>query len=546
MAAGVVELTAAQAALHGGLVLALAGLCTLAGAALYERCVKDGAEHTPALRLGAGFALGHSLLLALWRIGSTLSGEARLSLYASLLLLGLCCLVQRRVLLALLKLPALRRGLGSAVLVLIIVEVVVAAIWLRLYDGSDHSPLYGASIAGQIVATGKIPVLGLHYGQSMLSAAVALLARTNAHNLSLHLFLSLSVFMLAVMTYGALRTYRFGRGMSVLGAFLLMSGNYALTLVHGVSFSTLSPMLICGYTDDILAVSTFLLFVLWLDGFFTPGAAVGAQLAVALVCPAVLAASWNLTAPQNLVTGFAILGLLPPTLLIRRSPWLKRSLLLLLVFVVCFVGASQLGGPYSIKSRQDPNFHSAAAAHYGFKPEIPFAVARTAIAPLWHIRPPFDGEYPVFKLWQLEENFWSGLRLCFYPLAGLVLLGLLLHREGQNAFALPLRRFLIAASITFVTGFALTFALDIQPFDKWGLNKFLTSSLTLGMLALVAAFRLLLARSGRPGRRHLAVALAVALITAPPLLSVGTAVYHSLTAPQHMETMPQRVASLAR
>jgi hypothetical protein len=546
MAAGVMELNMVQMAWHTGLALALTSLCSLAGAAMYEQCTTGADAHSPCLRIGSGFALGISLFLVLWRLISALSGESQTSLYVTIFCLSIYCVTQRNTLRSLLTLPSLHRSLGTIALLFLLVEVVVAAIWLRLFDGSDHSQLYGTAIAGHIISTGKIPVLGLHYGQSMLSAAVAILAGTNAHNLSLHIFLTISVLMLAITVHGALRTYRLGNGLSLLGAFLFMTGSYALTLVHGVSFSTLSPMLICGYTDDILAVSTFIIFLICLDRYFTSDTPAGTKLGCALICPGVLAASWNLTAPQNIATGFAVLGLLPVGMLWRRSRWFKRSLLLLLVCGACFVGTSQLGGPFSSKARQDATFHSIASASYQFKPEIPFAVARTAIAPLWHIRPPFDGEFPVFKLWQLEENLWSGIRMCFYPLCGLVLLGLLLSREEEyGPHAIPLRRFWCVACITFITGFALAFALHTPPFDKWGLNKFLTSSLTLGNLALVAAFRLLLIKADTL-RRRMAIAVVVVLITAPPLLSVGTAVYHSLTAPQHMETLPQRLVSLSR
>lgn len=545
MTAEVLQLTISQMTYHTGLVLAITILCTLAGAALYEHCISRADSHHPALILGSGFALGISLFLVLWRIFAALSKESQGSLYVTIIGLFIYCAIRRNALRSIIASANLRRGLGATILLFIAVEVVVAAIWLRLYDGSDHSPLYGDAIAGHIIHTNKIPVLGLHYGQSMLSAAVALLAGTNAHNLSLHLFLSISVSLLAITVYGALRTYSFGNNVSLLGAFLVMTGNYALTLVHGVSLSTLSPMLICGYTDDILAVSTFIVFLICLDSYFANNTSAGAKLGRALLCPGILAASWNLTAPQNIATGFAILGLLPAGMLWRRSQWFKRSLLLLLVCSACFVGTSQLGGAFSSKARQDPTFTSIASASYQFKPEIPFAVARTAIAPLWHIRPPFDREFLILRLWQLEENLWSGIRMCFYPLLGLVLLGLFFSREEYGEHAAPLKRFWYVASITFITGFTLAFALYTPPFDKWGLNKFLTSSLSLGNLALVAAFRLLLVKANTL-RTRVAIAFVVVLITAPPLLSVGTAVYHSITAPQHMKTLPQRLVSLSR
>jgi len=507
-----------------------------------------GGNHHPALRVGGGFFLGASLFLAAWRLASALSGEARLSLYVVATALCAICALEHGSIPSLLRSPRLRRGLGYAAIWLILAEVVVASVWLRLYDGSDHSQLYGG-IASYVFSKNMIPVLGMHYGQSMLSASISLISSSNLHNLSLHLFLTISVFMLGVTFYGALRTYLFSPTMSAAGTFVLMFGNYALTTVHGVSISTLSPNIICGYSDDIMSMGSFTFFTIWLDSYFSHEESQVPRPDFTLLCPAILGASWNLTAPQNILSGLALLSSLPILFSMLRPRWLKRSVFLLAVFTISFLATSQLGGAFSTRARQDPAFTSITSAQYRFNPEIPFAIGRTAIAPLWHIRPAFDGGFPAVLIWQVEESLWSGLRICFFPIAGIVLLWIQLHGREPDSGPItmqPLKRFLPVAAITFASGFGLAFLVDFAPpFDKWGLNKFMVNSFVLGMFALLAAFRLHLGKADTL-RRRVCIAFAIFLITAPPLISIATAVGHSVTAPQHLEAFPKRVAVLAR
>lgn len=518
----------------------LASLFVISGIALLRSTLQHCNTH-PLLEVSASYFIGLSMFIFLWRATSLLLAEANISLYTSLGCMAIAGVYFCKKAILTYRFRFSFRYVFCLLILFIITEGIVLGVWARLYSGSDHSDLYGR-IALHIVSTNKFPVLGLHYGQSLLGAAIVILTKSSCYNFVLHAFLTLSLYMLMALIFSYFFDLTNSLTISSVGTFVLAFGNYALTSIHGVSISSMSPLITCGYTDDAISVGTFIttiyicshLYFNWnLEQKLTP---------FFLILTAALIECWHICAPQNFVYSFAILFTTSILTIVRKTPAKKPIIFVTIFFTLVFIITSQFGGAFSLPIYQDKIENSSGIGEKKlyFQPQIPFALARTAIAPLWHIRPVYEGQFLTVTIWNIEELIWSSIRMCFFPLAGLLLLGIFLYRKYNSML---FNTFYVSA-ITFISGYIVTFLSGYGDFDKWGLSKFMINSYVTGMLCLVLSMSLFIKQNISRRKMRAIMIILIAIITFGPLKSVMTGVFHSYAAPPYVFTMKQRLGML--
>jgi len=531
-----------------GCSLLFATVFCLVGTALVPRQLIDEAGGS-ALLLGRTFPVGLSAFLASFVLLAHLLGRARLALAIVFAAAGVVIFLRRRSILE----AASRRSMVVTVAASFALLVAFSGLPLILWTnwatppsawnhfGSIHSGRY-ANYSWLVAQHDRVPYLPQNMGQSLLTA-LHLLLGGQAPLAALTSWLVVALVALTLLLFGTLRAHGLSRAMSATGTFFVLSCNVALSPNHVMVLDNGSPLAFIGYTDLVLAIDTFLVFLAWLDaswrGTLRSSWAIGV--------PAVFVCSWFWYAPQNLVASCAAVvgaALAARPQLPRRVPWTPIA-----VFVTAaLVGATQLG-PFLPRALQDD------AETLIVVPETsvivrPYALYVTSHWSNFHWNVELRNGRDPFGLGGHYELLWSrtasqgrtatvlatarevvtqlaaSIRVYFFPLLGLVLM----RRLPRPYFAI--------ATATFAAGYAISFGFELGG-TKWWLARFLAPGIAVALLGGFIAGATIATRR-RDWIARVTLALAVVAGSFGPMRELGMRLRANLA----VGTLDQRLRPL--
>jgi hypothetical protein len=544
-----------------GVVSLLSSLFLLSGYRLYQRALNNYPEPS-SFRLGAGFFLGSAIFLVSWRLAAIFLGRADLSLYIALAIITLSALSPKTFSRILAEVNSLFKN-RAHVAVFFLLAVSTATLlyevspwsgqvqhWFNL--GSTHAPRY-ANISLQVFSENRIPVYGQDYEQSLL-ASVPLFFRVTSPLLCLYLWLVISMCALTSVIYGFFRTQSLAPETSIACTLLLMGGNASLSAIHVQVFDNGFPFFLCGKTDLIRSMGSFFIILACFQSF------IAKRKIETLPCVfilALLSVSWVLSGVQNIFLSVVLIGSI---IWLQRSEGTKSAvskLALILAIVVPCILVSQYGGMLTAVKRRDVkavpgviNFVPIPSVHmFQIDPTVPFA----AQGKFWDEHLPKPIPFTVSSLlrvrsvsffldilFSIELNLWMGVKTLFFPLAGLVWMGILIWKRNETyAKYFPVW---LAAVIVFCAGFPINTFFDLSWY-RWGLSRFMIPGYTLGsaclLICAVETFSLELKES----TRRLAWGLLALLLLVGPC---GSFLIHAASNLRHMGPFTQSVAFMAQ
>ncbi len=504
----------------------VAGLA-LAGRLVLRRlgCQWDGAPS--GLSSAAGFFVGDAaFLVALLPAGL---GHARAVYVTAFGLLGAASLLEVRHLVrtGFARPVAQVLALGSVLATVCLGTTLALTLWPLSNDpaavpdgswlfswnhfGSYHSGRY-VNVAFWIVRENRIPRLQQNLGQSLLVAA-HLMPGVQAPFVSLTAWLAANVAWVALLVVGMLRERLRAPAWLLPGTLIVLAGNTALSLDHALVFDNGSPILLMGYADVVAGVGSFLVFVAWLlserERRDRPSASW-----VAL--PAILAAAWSVSAPQNVLG--AVLAFGAGAVESARTRAL-RSLLGVAALALGAAVASRCGGALMptrlIENTHLPFIMHASGNGKGLEWRVGMPGFRgfrkpNEIVGTGDLYDPPDPR--PHDAWWLAARVRVALEMFAFPLLGMV---------GSLAWH---RRWGILTAVCLVPVWFLLFAFTWNGY-KWEVTRFLIPGAMLGMFGLVLTADVLTAGLGRSGR-----AVAIALLCAATLVGPTREIVNSVRA----------------
>lgn len=515
-------------------ISATAVLFVGAGAAFFNKIVPSNPRHHILFKIGTGYMLGMSLFLASYRLLSTAFSNAFISLLITLALLLILCLselkrLSRQTLRKLNDVKFILLGLCT------FIPLFEVLYWSAPVDlqygamaGSLHTGMY-AHIANFIYVNNFIPVLGKSYCQAIM-ATIPLFFGLNSPFLAINLWLSTTLIALIVSVYGFFLYLKPEKFTAAFSSAVVMCGNTALTLSVCTVLCYGTPIMRFGYIDSLYYMGTFLLFIHWLQHFYS-NEHIHKPFVYSVYILA-LGVSWCLSGAETFVPALALTGAIFFYELLtkkRNAPRLKRMLGLNILLLLSMVIGSTQGGFLAPKSLRDPIKHSqqtgqfsvdfypllphnfGAIAHNGQRVNVAednplpgeeyrsleiiggesFSAAVLGIAEkIWSLdrRSFLKVVSEVYKnAWKFENQVWLSLRVAFFPIFGLSLLGLWFRKKRSMSDQYDLQfQFWAASTVVFLAGWCIAFLLRIDH-NKWDTTRFLTIGYFLGMINLAMA-----------------------------------------------------------
>ena len=376
---------------------------------------------------------------------------------------------------------------------------------LTPYDGiGTIGSLRYAGIADYFIGQNRIPVLNQSYGQCDLEAVPASFSGLlGSRNLcfALTLWLSLSGAFLCLLLYGVFRKY-FSVWLGIALTCAVHMGSVSLTLAPIRVVDSDYPLISSGYTDSVVGVATFFIYLRLLIQVLRDNRKVGFSHCLLTAC---FVLYWAMSAPHNicilLATGaFLILYLLFEKNYINVGKGVKLGGVIL---AACLLGV----------------FEGGMLTPSGFAEEIPVEGVMTvagvdeekpsegiAIVPvmnyqlskepgvLWGLaqNTPYmkatldcavsafqNGEWYVL-LYCLTALWWDSVRIIFWPLLGVLGIMLAAYRRRADKEA---GYWAVMGFSSLAVGYPIAFFISLNAY-KWALSRFAMPFYFLGMLFL--------------------------------------------------------------
>ncbi len=493
-------------------ILFLSWIFIFSGFWLFNFSFSKFSQLPAILKTAFAYFFGLASFISLWRLLTFIGLNARIGLYLALAgLLALAVLALKNKLWILKGLTL--KNIFWLALILAGFWLIVCGLWLQVIPsvslpfenfGSAHSVRY-SNIAQYVFEQNDIPALNQNFGQALLASAPKFLG-FQLNFLALNLWLTLSLFFLSLLIYGLLIYFGVSHKKSLIGAFIFLFGNTALSLTHVLSLDSNSPFGMSSYTDAACAVATFVIFLFVFYEFVKENHVPSRKL---LLISFILGVYWNYAAPQSLFAAFIPAGIFALKDFWKRKTFKTQTIIFSLSLAAGAIFGSLQGGmllPSFMREKIDlPGLAEVyrPGEYTGIKPELPYAVGW---AYDWKYGTPYDAAQKaqyiqllrggkglsgglVYQiLWQLESNFWAALRVMFFPLSGLLAFYFLLKKNlpsMRDKFA-EFRNWWIEAIWIFLGCFILTFGIIISG-RKWEMSRFMMVPYALGLILFILA-----------------------------------------------------------
>lgn len=493
---------------------------------LYCKSISDGCSHPVYFRIGTGFFLGMGVFISLWKILYFLSGNTKITLIVTLLVLVIISLMMQKINISLKKINYI--NIFWIILFVILVFVLKIFLYVESFAaenfsvgtclGSLHSGKY-ANIVAYIFESNSIPVLNQNYGQSML-AAVPLIFGFNSPFLALNFWLSVSTIFLCFAFYGFFRMLGLDTIKSIIGVFLLMFANTALSLFPILVIDSGFPWFYNGYTDTIYSIGSFLVFCVLLKKYYENDIK---SIFYFLVVSAVICISWNISAAHNIVLGFFALAAVSGVMFFNKRLFKKHIVICFFMVVFVIIGITQ-GGMLTPKSLRDNVQINGIMTIDGHGRQSDKFICIRPIFPFHHL---FNGQW-TFGIWdkkreiysalemykktgqsmqfhpdvlrhelryETEADFFNSIRMAFFPLVGLILTWFISvfkdSRLDKNGKMADVKKLWFVSFIVFLIDYLIVFFIEFNGY-KWELSRFLIPGYVLGMVCFIVSISFLI------------------------------------------------------
>jgi|GEM_PF-5580553 len=379
------------------------------------------------------------------------------------------------------------------------------------YMGTLHGGRY-ANLSIVMSQLNKIPIVNQNYLQSLLSTISSFFNSPTPY-FSLWAWLMISSFFFVILLYGLFKQFNISSFYAGLGVFFIFFGNTALSLVHLEMVDSGSPWIHSGYTDSIVSISSFLIFIYFLKNVLGNSISSWEKLGYL----GLFAVTWSMCAPQNILLAGGIVFLFTLYFGLKKSASFKPMLTTLLMAALFSAISLPLGGmltpPHYLSYTQIPGMISphgeqnSSSKLIQLKIGIPYTYG---IAGRWYPTGsngtviPYYSELNYLKneiikgfhsfsridekllklyiplFWYLELTLIQTVLLCFFPLLGFFLGYLFIKKNPHlDTFNLLWK----CGWISFSLGFPIVFFISVHDM-KWELSRFLIPAYTLGLITL--------------------------------------------------------------
>lgn len=357
-----------------------------------------------------------------------------------------------------------------------------------------------AGIAAYIVKQDHVPVLNQSYGQSLLASFSNMLGRDNLC-FALVLWLSLSGAFLCLFLYGVFRRF-FSAGLSVLLVCVVDIGSVSLTLAPIRVVDSDYPLLFSGYTDSVVGVATFMIFLEMMVRILTKESKLRFSHYLVTAC---LVVYWAMSAPHNICILLGAGFLLLVFLLVRRERFnVKNGIkLACVVMAACIIGILEGGmltpsglvdevsvdGVMTVAEGADENLSSQGIV---FVPVMNYQLMKSKDV-LWKLGWGYMEsilDYAVDALHQgswyvlvhcLTSLWWDSVRIIFWPLLGVLGMGLIACQKKDREISY----WAVLGFSVLAVGYPVAFLISLNGY-KWALSRFAMPFYFLGMMFLAA------------------------------------------------------------
>ncbi len=497
-------LTAISSAL---IVILFAGLFCLIGRTVLCKTGKKNDEN-PCYTFASAFFIGMAIYLSVLRTLTLVISSYKIAFWVLLIVTGIFAVIKiyRQYVPWIFK----NAGLTAGMICIWIVHTFHAFLYrmadvnhatLTPYDGiGTIGSLRYAGIADYFVEQNRIPVLNQSYGQSVLASFSGMLGRDNLC-FALILWLALSGAFLCLLLYGIFRRY-FSPGLSVLLTCVVHMGSVSLTLAPIRVVDSDYPLLSSGYTDSVAGVATFFLYLeLVIQILRNKSKLTFSHYFVTACC----VLYWAMSAPHNIcvllgagaflivyllfrkdfsnvvrgvvlggiILAFCLLsilegGMLTPAGLVEKVP-------LEGVMTVAGADASQPSEGIAIVPVMNYQLSKEPGVLWGLAQNTPFVKETLTCA----VDALHDGKWYVL-LYALTALWWDSVRIIFWPLLGVLGIGLTAYHKKNNE---EISFWAMAGFGTLAVGYPIAFFISLNAY-KWALSRFAMPFYFLGMLFL--------------------------------------------------------------
>ncbi|MFC1566337.1 LamG-like jellyroll fold domain-containing protein [bacterium] len=523
------------------------------GVSIIQLLYTDKKNRVMPLFLGLSYFAGIALLLSLWRLTSFVLGNAIFSFYITNIFLMIISIVlfkkERSTELIQEVINTINKYKWIILIIFILVASIVALKWMGSFSIADvYTSAYHdigtinsgrhVNIITYIVESNRIPILGQSFGQSILSS-IPLFFGIKTPFLNLTIWLIFSISFLIFLSYGVLRYFKLNIFSAILGVFVLMVGNTALTLGHILVLDSMNPLAFNGYTDSIFAIGSFFFFLFWIKSCFSEK---NISLFVNVLAALSIGISWNLCGAQNIVLVIPLFLIILFFAFIRKFKYMtKITIVSILFFIAVSIGIFQ-GGMLTLDNKQDRlqlegvhkvvstlskivSFNPAFVHHTGFGRKWERNYHRVDISKVKNV----DSFFYEFIV-GFEKNLWEALRLTFWPVLGFILMFLLLFTKSyeklkilDNKKIIQEKFLLLFSSGVFIIGFSINFFIAITN-HKWELSRFLMSGNFLGVLCLILALSKIFNNTTSKKAMKIIIFFIVGIMTIGPIMSLSLSV----------------------
>lgn len=487
-------------------VLLFAAIFCVIGGVLLNRMGMSAGDGCDILA-GAYF-IGMAVYLALFRTLALLISSYRITFWSLLILFGIAAAV---VVYRQYRMWILRNGGQIAITAGLWLLHIIHALLYRAGDifhteltpytsiGTIGSLRY-AGIAAYFVQQNRIPVLNQSYGQSLLTSFSRLLGRENLCFV-LVLWLALSQAFLCMLLYGMLRRH-YSAIFSTFLTFLIHAGSVSLTIAPIRVVDSDYPFLSNGYTDSVAGAATFMICVGMLIRLLLNREKLKASHCFVTLC---FVLYWAMSAPHNIIIlcgvgfffflfllfhkdkdnmltglklGGVILCSLVPALFeggMLTPSGLTQQIAVEGVMTMDSADGGEANEGIAIVPVMNYQFSRRPGELWGLGQDAPFMKETLSCAvESWH-----NGEWYV-TLYALSALWWDSIRIIFWPLLGVLGVGIAAYRDKRNRKA---AYWAIAGFSVLGVGYPIAFLISYHAY-KWALSRFMMPFYLIGMVFL--------------------------------------------------------------
>lgn len=488
------------------IVILFAGLfCLIGRTVLRKTGCSDGNR---CYNIAGAYFIGMAVYLTLFRTLTLVIRSYRIVFWILLISAGIFAAIgiYRQYFVWLIK----NRGLAAGVACLWMIHTVHALLY-RLIDvnqpglstnssiGTIGSLRY-AGIADYFVKQNRIPVLNQSYGQSLLASFSGLFGRDNLC-FALTLWLAISGTFLCLLLYGIFRRF-FSAGLSVLLICVIYMGSVSLTLAPIRVIDSDYPLLSSGYTDSIVGVATLFLYMEIVIRIVMDSRKLNFFHCFLTFCCVLY---WMMSAPHNIVVMLGVGVFLIAYLLFQRDYGnVGRGVILGgVILAACLSGIPEGGmltpsrfveevsieGVMTVAGPDEEHLDEGIAIvpvmnyQLSKEPGVLLGLAQN----MSYMKETLDcavdalhqGQWYIL-LYCLTALWWDSIRIIFWPLLGVLGIGLAAYHQGDNR---EIRLWAVTGFGTLAVGYPIVFCISLNSY-KWPLSRFAMPFYFLGMLFL--------------------------------------------------------------